>query len=295
VKFENRLPAEGINSSFENPLKELAWLLGGGLAAVAILVFVVSLAAQWIAPRIPYRYEAKLAATLPLLVGVPNTESGRQVQTELQALADRLAASMQMPEGMQVRVGYRDQDTVNAFATIGGQLVFFRGLLAKIENEDALAMVMAHELAHLKHRHVSAALGRGVAVGVILSVASAELGRSAASGVLGQAGMVTMLSFNRDQELEADQAALRAIHAEYGHVGGAFDLFDVFTRLPKVQGEASIPAVEFLRTHPLTENRVAAIKNWATENRAALDGARRPLPPAIAALRAGRQPAPGKP
>ena len=147
----------------------------------------MSLAAQWIAPRIPYRYEAKLAATLPSLVGVPNTESGRQVQTELQALADRLAASMQMPEGMQVRVGYRDQDTVNAFATIGGQLVFFRGLLARIENEDALAMVMAHELAHLKHRHVSAALGRGVAVGVILSVVSAELGRSAASGVLGQA------------------------------------------------------------------------------------------------------------
>ena len=142
-------------------------------------------------------------------------------------------------------------------------------------------MVMAHELAHLKYRHVSAALGRGVAVGVILSVVSAELGRSAASGVLGQAGMVTMLSFNRDQELEADEAALRAIHAEYGHVGGAFDLFDVFTRLPKEQGESRIPAVEFLRTHPLTENRVAAIKQvggrkwggawWGASTAAAVD------------------------
>lgn len=295
MKFENRLPAEGINSSSENPLKELAWLLGGGLAAVVILVFVVSLAAQWIAPRIPYKYEAKLAATLPSLVGLPNTESGRQVQAELQALADRLAARMQMPEAMQVRVGYRDQDTVNAFATIGGQMVFFRGLLARIENEDALAMVMAHELAHLKHRHVSAALGRGVAVGVILSVASAELGRSAAAGVLGQAGMVTVLSFNRDQELEADEAALRAIHTEYGHVGGAFDLFDVFTRLPTVRGEASIPTVEFLRTHPLTENRVAAIRKWAAENGAALDGARRPLPPAITALRTSKQAKTDKP
>ena len=104
--------------------------------------------------------------------------------------------------------------------------------------------------------------------------------------------MVTMLSFNRDQELEADEAALRAIHAEYGHVGGAFDLFDVFTRLPKVQGEASIPAVEFLRTHPLTENRVAAIKKWAAENGAAQGGVRRPLPPSIAALRADKQAAP---
>ena len=65
-----------------------------------------------------------------------------------------------------------------------------------------------------------------MAVGVILSVVSAELGRNAAAGVLGQAGMATLLSFNRDQEREADEAALRALHAEYGHVGGAIDLFD---------------------------------------------------------------------
>lgn len=286
MKFENRLPAEGINASAENPLKELAWLLAGGLGAVFVLVFIVSLAAQHVAPRIPYKYEAKLAATLPSFVTAPDSESGRQVQTELQSLADRLAARLEMPDGMAVRVGYRDQGTVNAFATIGGQAVFFRGLLSKIDNEDALAMVMAHELAHLKHRHISAALGRGVAVGVILSVVSAELGRNAAAGVLGQASMATLLSFNRDQERAADEAALHALYAEFGHIGGALDLFDVFTRLPKEQREAGIPAVEFLRTHPLTANRVAAIRQWATENGAAIDGPRRPLPPAIAALRA---------
>ena len=285
MKFENRAPAEGINASHENPLIELAWLLAGGVGVIVALVIVVSLAAQWIAPRIPYRYEAKLAATLPSFVTAPESESGRQVQSELQEMADRLAARLGMPDGMVVRVGYRDDRTVNAFATIGGQAVFFRGLLTKLDNENALAMVMAHELAHLKYRHVSAALGRGVAVGVILSVVSAELGRNAAGGVLSQAGVATLLSFNRDQEREADEAALRALHAEYGHVGGAIDLFDLFARLPNSQRDPNVPAVEFLRTHPLTANRIAAIKQWAVDNGAAVDGPRRPLPPGIAALR----------
>ena len=285
MKLENRAPAEGINSSAENPLIELGWLVAGSLGVIIALVIVTSLAAQWVAPRIPYRYEAKLAATLPQFATAPDTEPGRQVQAELQQLADRLAARLGMPDGMVVRIGYRDDRTVNAFATIGGQAIFFRGLLTKLDNENALAMVMAHELAHLKHRHASAALGRGVAVGVILSVVSAELGRNAAAGVLSQASMATLLSFNREQEREADEAALGALHAEYGHVGGAIDLFDVLARLPNEQPVTNAPTVEFLRTHPLTANRIAAIKQWAADNGAAIDGPRRSLPPAIAALR----------
>ncbi|HVE88824.1 MAG TPA: M48 family metallopeptidase [Burkholderiaceae bacterium] len=285
MKFENRAPAEGINSSRENPLIEVAWLLAGSLGVIVALLIGVSLTAQWIAPRIPYRYEAKLAASLPPFATAPDSEAGRQVQSELQELADRLAMRLGMPDGMAVRIGYRDDRTVNAFATIGGQAIIFRGLLIRLGNEDTLAMVMAHELAHLKYRHASSALGRGVAAAVVLSVVSAELGRNAAAGVLSGAGMATLLSFSRDQEREADEAALRALQAEYGHVGGAMDLFDVLARQPSEQRELKVPAVEFLRTHPLTENRIAAIRQWAVENGAAIDGPRRSLPRAIAALR----------
>jgi predicted Zn-dependent protease len=168
-------------------------------------------------------------------------------------------------------------------------MVFFGGLLKQIGSEDALAMVMAHELAHLKYRHASAALGRGVAVGVILSVISADLGRNAAGGLLNQAGVVTLLSFSRDQERAADEAALQALAEEYGHLGGAFELFDLFQRQPGAKSEATA-TVEFLRTHPLTANRRTAIEQWAAANKISITGPQRPLPPAIAALRerAGR-------
>lgn len=282
--LENRAPAEGINATHENPLREFAWLLAGSVVLLVAAVTAVSLAAQWLAPLVPYRYEARLVAGIDL-APAPGSAKARAAQAELQALADRLAAHMDLPEGMRVRVGYRDEATVNAFATLGGQTVFFRGLVARLDSEDALAMVMAHELAHLKYRHPAAALGRGVAVGVLLSMISADLGRSAAGGALGQAGMLTVLSFNREQERQADAEALRVLAAEYGHVGGAVDLFATFAALPGAHREPNLPAIEFLRTHPLTALRAAAVETWAGERGVAVDGPRRPLPPALAAVR----------
>lgn len=285
MRLENRLPAEGINASHEHPLKELAWLVGGLAIALVTLVTGLAYAAQWLAPRIPYQYELRLARGMDL-TQPPSDQKARAVQHTLQLLGERLAARMELPAGMRVRVGYRDSDIVNAVATLGGQTVFFRGLLAKLESEDAIAMVLAHEIAHLKHRHPAASLGRGVAVGLVLSLVSAELGRSLGGGVLTQAGAVTLLRFNRSQEREADEEALRVLAQEYGHVGGALELFEVFSRLPSSgAGELSEWAVpEFLRTHPLTSARVDAVRDWARRNGKALDGPRRPLPPALSDL-----------
>jgi predicted Zn-dependent protease len=292
VRLENRLPAEGINASQEHPLKEFAWLVGGAIVAVVVLVMVASYAARWIAPLIPFRYELELARGIDF-VRPAATEEARAAQAELQALAERLAARMDLPPEMKVRVGYHDGGTVNAFATLGGQAVFFRGLLARLQSEDALAAVMAHELAHLKHRHPAAALGRGVAVGLVLSLVSAELGRSFGGSVLSQAGMVTLLTFNRDQEREADAEALRVIAAEYGHVGGALDLFAAFAQQRSAVAAAAEQAIpEFMRTHPMTESRVQAVHDWARANGKSVDGPRRALPAAIAAASRAAERAP---
>jgi predicted Zn-dependent protease len=293
VKLENRLPAEGINASREHPLQEFAWLMGGAIAAAVMLAALVSYGAQWLAPRIPFEYELRLTEGVEI-VRPPANEQAQAVQGELQALADRLAARMGFPPGMKVRVGYHEGATVNAFATLGGQAVIFRGLLARLDSEDALAAVMAHELAHLKYRHPAAALGRGVAVGLTLSLVSSELGRTMGGNVLGHAGVMTLLSFNRDQEREADEAALRVIAAEYGHVGGALELFEAFMRLRTVGAMAEHAIPEFLRTHPVTTARLHAAREWARANGTALDGPRRALPAAIeAAARRTPQRPPG--
>jgi len=284
VKLDNRLPEEGINASREHPLKEFAWLLGGAAVVLTLAAFAISLGARWIAPRIPYEYEARLAKDFRI-APAPATDAARAVEAELQALANRLSARMRLPQGMTVKVHFLDSASVNAFATLGGQTVFFGGLLARLDSEDALAMVMAHEIAHLAYRHPAQALGRGVALGLVLSLVSAELGRSAAGGVLGRTGMVTVLAFNRDQERQADEEALRVLAAEYGHVGGALELFGVFSSLSGATGGIGAPQVEFLSTHPITGNRIESVRDWARANGKTVDGPRRPLPPAISALR----------
>lgn len=291
MKLENRLPAEGINASHEHPLKEFAWLAACVLGVVALFAVVAGFGAQWLAPRIPFKYEAAVAGDFARLA--PKNDADRAVRDELQALADRLAARMGMPAGMKVHVSYSGAATVNAFATLGGHTVFFRGLLSRLPSEDALAMVVAHELAHLKHRHPAAALGRGVAVGIVLSLVSSELGRSAAGGVVTQAGSVALLSFNRDQEREADEEALRVLAAEYGHVGGALDMFDVFAKEQAKHAGAALPPVEFLATHPLTANRIEAVRRWAAATGTATQGPRRPLSPVLAAAGGGDEPRPG--
>ena len=78
---------------------------------------------------------------------------------------------------MAVTVHFADEKTVNAMATLGGNVVFYRGLLERLDSEDAVATVLAHEIAHAKLRHPASGLGRGVAVGVVLSVVSSGMGR----------------------------------------------------------------------------------------------------------------------
>ncbi len=192
----------------------------------------------------------------------------------LQSLADRLAEAQQLPEEMTITVHYIADDTVNAFATLGGHVFFFRGLLESVPNENALAMVMAHEIAHIKHRHPIKSLGRAVVVGTATAVVSSAVGGNIASQVLGNTGLLTALKFNREQEEESDETALAAVARLYGHVGGSDTLFEVLKKAH--EHEAQPP--EFFSSHPLTNNRMDNIAVLAQEQGWPLTGALTPLP-----------------
>ena len=182
---------------------------------------------------------------------------------------------MQLPPDMQITVHYQDTPTLNAYATLGANIVIYRGLLERLPDENALAMVMAHEIAHATLRHPARSLGRGVAVGIMLSALNSGVGRSAASGALNTAGGLSLLKFSRDQESAADAAALSAIVALYQHVGGAQDLFRVLQDTDA--GTASL-RVTMLSTHPLSQERIDNITNLAQTQGWASDGLRTPLP-----------------
>jgi len=272
MEFENRLPDENVNYSIEHPLKEFAWLVIGVLGSLMLITLLLGYFAGELAARLPYRYEKALAGDIAkqLSSEKPSAQS-QAIERYLNDLARRLVVHMQLPPDMQITVLYQDTPTLNAFATLGANIVIYRGLLQRLPDENALAMVLAHEIAHAALRHPARSLGRGVAVGIMLSALNTGMGRSAASGALNTAGGLSLLKFSRDQERDADAAALSAIAALYQHVGGAQDLF----RVLQSAGSESL-RVSMLSTHPLSQERVENIAVLAQARGWALDGKRTP-------------------
>ena len=134
--------------------------------------------------------------------------------------------------------------------------------------------------AHAKLRHPASSLGRGIAVGLTLTLLSTGLGESVAGGAMQVAATLPVLKYSRDQEAAADREAIVAVAKVYGHAGGAHD---ALIALGRIRPDGS--DVSFLRTHPVSAERVAAVERLARERGWTLDRPRTPLPPALAALK----------
>lgn len=225
MQFENRAPDEGINAQPENLGREAIWLIVGAIGCVILLVVLADVGARWLAPRLPFSVEQALAERME---GKPTQlpASEQAANAALQDLADRLRTPLGMPADITVQVRVDDSEVLNAYATVGGRIVIHRGLLRRLQGEHELAALLAHEMAHVQHRHVAASLGRGLAIGLVLTVVSADAGGQAAGVLLEQTGGLLMRGYGRDHEREADTGAMRAAASLHGHVGGVIGLFE---------------------------------------------------------------------
>jgi len=274
---ENPRIPEGINTTDEHPLKEFMLLFVGVALSLVVLVVILSVMAQQLAPYIPFRWEQKLTqfdGKLDPLLDKLSTGDGReargknnedvkaeqlieqnqQAQTALQALVERLTASMTTPSDMRFQVHLLNDATPNAFATLGGHIFVTQGLVTAVSSENALAMVLAHEMAHVKFRHPIQAMSRGALLQLVIVAVSGDQGSVALNSVLGQTGLLTILSFNRDMERDSDSEAMAVLMQHYGHLAGADEFFsEVLSR----DGDAGWQAA--FETHPATQERIDTI------------------------------------
>jgi len=225
-------------------------------------------------------WETKLADGLFDKDKDPAGVADRGIETELQVLADRLSAGMDLPEGMRVRAHYVDSEVVNAVTWLGGHIFVFRGLLERMPNENALAMVLGHEIAHAANRDVIGNMGGmlllQLAFGLVIGNATASLEEL----IVGPSVLV-LLGFSRDAERRADDDALAAVAGLYGHTAGSGALFEIFLEMATEQGGT---APELLSSHPLSEDRIAGLKRSAQTHGWPIEGSTTPLAPALAEL-----------
>lgn len=275
MEYQNPPPPEGINVSAAHPLVDFVWMLATVAAAVVALVFALSLLAQKLLPLVPFSVEQAIAERIatPLWESQVVAPKHARIETYLQSLAERLVNAQPLPEGISIAVHYADNDRVNAFATLGGHIVIYRGLLEKLPDENALAMVMGHEIGHVRFRHPLLAVGRGLVVSLALATVAGASDATLNNIALNLGGDIALRKYGRDQERAADAVALRGLVTLYGHTSGSTSLFRV---LQVQQNRIELP--EFLSTHPMTAERIAAVEQIGHSEGWQQNGQSTPLP-----------------
>ncbi|MEQ9306841.1 MAG: M48 family metallopeptidase [Marinoscillum sp.] len=154
----------------------------------------------------------------------------------------------------------QDDKTLNAFATPGGYIYVYTGLIKYLDNADDLAGVMGHEIAHADRRHSIKQLEKQYGINLLLSIALGQDPSQLAQIAAQLAGTGAILKFSREAEAEADEYSVKYLgDTKYACNGAA----SFFQKLLEEGQTGSTP--EFLSTHPSPKNRVADINAHANQ------------------------------
>ncbi|MBE0614745.1 MAG: M48 family metallopeptidase [Burkholderiales bacterium] len=182
----------------------------------------------------------------------------------LNALGNRLVSNSQ--DARQDFEFFLVKDaTLNAFALPGGYIGVHTGTIVSAQSESELAAVLAHEIAHVTQHHMARMVSKEgqLSAAMLASMALAILARNSqlgsAAAAIGQAGAITaQIGFTREFEREADRIGFPILEKS------GFDVRampEFFLRMQKVGRLYENNAPAYLRTHPVTTERIADAQN----------------------------------
>jgi predicted Zn-dependent protease len=242
------------------------------MAVVAAFSFFSYLGKESVNPITGERQRVSLTREQEIAMGLRSAPEMAQQFGGLSSDPEIVAAVAKVGErivarSVAARSGYpftfhvlADPNTVNAFALPGGPIFITLALLSRLESEDQLAGVLAHEVGHVIARHSAERLAKqeltaGLTGAVVMGAGSYEMGR-----VAQMVGSFVTMKYGREDELEADRLGL-CLMAEAGYRPQA--LSGVMRILAKASGGSRMP--EFASTHPSSANRVQQIQALLAE------------------------------
>lgn len=188
------------------------------------------------------------------------------VEVYLNQLGGRLTAVSADP-GFGFQFFAINDPSINAFAMPGGFIGVHTGLILTAQSESELAGVLAHEISHVTQRHIARqvfqskqmSMAAMLAMGLALLAARSSTQGAGAAMVTAQAGMASaQLAYSRDFEREADRIGFETLRKAGFDVRG-MALF--FQRLQAATRLYENNATAYLRTHPLTSERLSDMQN----------------------------------
>lgn len=250
-----------------------------GTMKYRVLVFLAALAPCVMAEGLPDLGEASRTDLPPQLerrigesivrdirLREPSYIDDVEVVAYLNALGTRLSAAT--PEAGQNFEFFALRDaTLNAFALPGGYIGVHSGLILAAQSESELAGVLSHEIAHVTQKHLARLMGKQnqaqmtqwLAMAVAILAARSNTDVSQAAMATGAAvGVQTMLNYSRDFEREADRIGIQTLERAGFDVRGMASFFERMQKFGRLY-ENNAPG--YLRTHPLTVERISDMEN----------------------------------
>ncbi len=210
--------------------------------------------------------EKELAKEFEILVKarMPIVEDP-EIKLYVRSVVERILKNVPpQPFAFETNVVY--SPVLNAFATPGGYVCVFTGLLVNLEDEDSLAGVLSHEIAHVTQRHIASRIDRSkyLSIGTVAALIGAALaGGGDGSGALIAGSMAatqaTLLSYGREDESDADKFGLQYMLKSGYNPKGMAKSFQVLQ--DKSLGVGSdFPT--YLSTHPNINGRIATVNAY---------------------------------
>ncbi len=161
---------------------------------------------------------------------------------------------------------------LNAFALPGGFIGVHSGLVLAAQSESELGSVLAHEIGHVSQRHIARMLGQyrqdaliplaALVLGALVASSSPDAGAAIAMGGQGLA-IDRQLRFNRDAEREADRVGLQILRSSGLDTAGMVSFFGRLQNATRAYSDGPV----YLRSHPLTTERIADIQARTRDDR----------------------------
>jgi predicted Zn-dependent protease len=191
-----------------------------------------------------------------------------EIQQYIQSIGRQLAAHSDTPSNPFYFFVVMDPN-INAFAGPGGYIGVNSGLILLTEAESELASVMAHEIAHVTQRHLYRSIEKAskmsiptvaaTLAAILIGTQSPSMGQAALMAV--QAGNIQFqIDFTRDHEKEADRVGMQTLSESNFDPRSMPTFFERLQQSTRYYGKG-VP--EFLRTHPMSESRVADTRGRA--------------------------------
>lgn len=189
-----------------------------------------------------------------------------EIEAYLNQLGGRLGSASSDP-GMGFHFFAIEDPTINAFAMPGGYIGVHTGLILTAQTESELAGVLAHEISHVTQRHIARQIHREkqmslpsmllTAIALVAARSNAQVAQ-AVTTVGAAVPVQTQINFSRDYEREADRAGFEILQKAALDVRGMSNFFERLQRATRVY-ENNAPV--YLRTHPLTSERISDMQN----------------------------------